>query len=290
MKPPTTLLMGGVGTGKTTSLVTYLEAGLKLAVVINEPDGEGPLVDAITRAGLPLDNLHTCYVPFARTDWETLQTLITNVNRMNFKDLADLKGIKKTNYRQMFELYDALTNFKDDRTGEEFGPVEEFDDTWALSIDSTTGLNTMCRTLVVGAKPAPSIGEWGVMMNVQTAFVDKLTSDLNCFFALTAHVSKTFVEAEGRVMLTPMCVTKSLGDVIPRMFSDVVMAKREGATFYWSTVENNADLKFRNLEPSNTLPPSFVPIVEAYRKRQSLVQPSADPAPQEVAATAAPSP
>lgn len=272
MKAPSTMLMGGVGTGKTTALTTYLDADLTLLVVITEPGGEESLLDAVARNKLPIDRLHYAYVPFARSDWDTFQQLIHNVHNMNFSDLANLKGIAKRNYRQMFALYEILNDFKCDRTGATLGPVDALDDTHALAIDSLSGLNAMCRTLVVGAKPAPSQGEWGVMMNVQTSIIDKLTSDLQCFLAVTAHVQKTYVESEGRTMLTPMCVTRSLGDSVPRMFSDVVMARREGDKFMWSTMQNNVDLKFRNLEPSDTLPPSFAPIVERYRQRKALVE------------------
>ena len=53
LKPPTTLLMGPPGSGKTTALTTYIEAGLKLAILFTDPGGEESFIAAMERKKLP---------------------------------------------------------------------------------------------------------------------------------------------------------------------------------------------------------------------------------------------
>ncbi len=274
LKPGSTLLMGPVGSGKTTSLATYMEAGLKLAVIFTEPGGEESLLDAIADRKLPLDNFYYRYVPFASTTWDALGDLITKVGSLSYKGITGLPGVSKTEFRQMFDLHEALSNFTCQRSGKNLGPVDDLDDTYAFALDSLSGLNQMTRDLVIGARPTMAQGEWGIGMNVQMRVINKLTSDLKCFFCLTAHVHKLYVEAEGRIMFTPVFFVRSLADDGPHMFSDVILTKRKGTEFTWSVMEEHADTKFRNVEPSATLQPTFTQIVDSYHRRKALVEAS----------------
>ena len=58
------------------------------------------------------------------------------------------------------------------------------------------------------------------------------------------------------------------------MFSDVILVKSKGIEFTWSVLDENTDTKFRNVEPSATLAPTFTQIVDRYRKRKALVEAS----------------
>ena len=275
LKPPSTLLMGPVGSGKSHALTTYLEAGLKLVVVFTEPSGEEVLLDAIALRELPLENFYYRYVPFASTSWDALKDLVTKVGIMSYKDITGLPGVSKTEFRQMIDLHAVLSDFTCQRSGTHLGPVDELDDTYAFAFDSLSGLNQMNRDLVVGARPSMSQGEWGIGMNIQMRFINKLTSDLKCFFCLTAHVHKLYVEAEGRNMFTPVFLTRSLAADGPRMFSDVILTVRKGVDFTWSVLDENTDAKFRNVQPSASLDPTFVQIVERYHARKEIVEASA---------------
>lgn len=273
LKPPSTLLMGGVGTGKTYSLTTYMEAGLKLAVIITEPGGEEALLNAVEAKGLDINNLYYKYVPFGSTSWDMFKNLLNNVAAYDYKTLAERKGgISKTEFKQLFDLFEALSNFTCQRSGTVLGPLDELDDTWALGFDSVTGLNQMCIDLVVGAKPSPHPGEWGTAMGMEERFLNKLNSDLKCFFGAICHLDRQFVEVEGRNMYVPGMLGTKLAPRVPRMFRDVVVTKRDAGTFLWSTEHPGADTKSTNLPMSDKLEPSFVPIVERYRARKALVE------------------
>ena len=267
---PNTLLMGPPGVGKTFAITTLLKAGLKVAVLITDPLGEESLVDACERTKVPIDNLHWHYIPPAAPDWKTLQQMAHQIATRSFRDLADNKtGINKTDYQQLYEAIGVLRDFKCQRTDVELGPIDELDTSWAFVIDSLSGINTMCLRTTIGAKPSAHQGEWGVAMNAEEMLLDKLTGDLKCFFVLTAHVEKEHDEITGGTHLTVSMLGRKLAPKIPRNFSDVILAKRDGDKFFWSTTAHGVDLKTRTLALSDKLEPSFEPIVERWRQRNT---------------------
>jgi hypothetical protein len=77
---------------------------------------------------------------------------------------------------------------------------------------------------------------------------------------------------EGGLKKYPNALGKQLAPGIPRFFSDVVCCYREGGNFYWSNDTDDADTKFRNLPMGGKLEPSFVPIVEAWKRKRDKAQ------------------
>jgi hypothetical protein len=75
-------------------------------------------------------------------------------------------------------------------------------------------------------------------------------------------------EVTGGISLMASTLGRKLAPRLPRFFSDVIHAKREGEKFSWSTATFNVDLKARNVPISETIPPSFVPLIEKWRSRQ----------------------
>ena len=65
---------------------------------------------------------------------------------------------------------------------------------------------------------------------------------------------------------------KALAPKLPRLFSDVILSVKEAATFSWSTAAIGADLKARNLEIKDGLPPSFGPIIKSWQSRGGTIQ------------------
>lgn len=264
-----TLLIGSYGTGKTYSLTTLIEAGLELAVIITDPGGEETLYAAMQKKRLSMDKLYTHYIASASQSWATLDNTAKQINTMGYQALSELKyGIDKQGHQQFIQLLTCLSNFKDDRTGKILGPVDSWGPDKALAVDSISGINTMALDLMVGGKPAPHQGEWGVAMNIEERLITKLVADTKCFLVMTAHVDPELDEVLGRRILMPALLGKKLAPKLPRIFSDVVLAVKEAENFYWSTVEPNVSLKARNLPLSGKLPPSFVPVVNTWKSRQ----------------------
>ena len=270
-KPPSTMIMGDVGSGKSYSIGTFLQADLTVLAILTEPGAEDSIYQCIEDNDLNAENFHWIYIPFANTSWQTLTDQFRLIQNMNYKDLADIKsGIGKKTYTQLSEMYGHLQNFVCPRTGKVFGDVTKLDHNHALVLDSISGLNKMCMSLVVGAKPTAHQGEWGVAMNVEEGIIDKFTSDMNCFFACTAHLDRVRDEVLGTYNITPMFIGNKLAPKMGRMFTEIVLAKREENGYVWSNMDSKANVKHRFLTPSATGKPSFVPLVEAWRKRNEV--------------------
>ena len=116
----------------------------------------------------------------------------------------------------------------------------------------------------VGLKPTMHQGEWGVAMNLEEMLINKMTSDLSCYFVLIAHIDRNVNEASLQTLITPAALGAKLGPRIGRFFSEVILTKRVNAEFSWSTMELSADVKQSVLPIGATLKPSFKPIVDSF--------------------------
>ena len=269
-----TLLLGAPGAGKTWSLTSYIKAGLELFVLITDPGGEETLIDSLESQNLPIDKLHWQYIAPAAPSWDILKDMAKKINLMTYEDLTKLKsGIGTKGYNQFYDLLSCLANFKCDRTGEEYGAVDDWDTTRVLAIDSLSGINVMAMDMMIGAKPAAHQGEWGVAMNAEEKLLIKLCSDLRCFFVLTAHLEREVDEVAGGVKLMAGALGKKLAPKLPRNFSDVIAAYREGNQFFWSTIMASADLKTRALPLQDKIRPDFGQIYDAWSRRQKAAHP-----------------
>lgn len=266
-----TLLVGPPGSGKTTSLVTFIEAGLDLFVTGTDPGFEESILDAMERKKLPLDKLHYQYIAPASSPWSGLIDAAEKVNMMNYEGLSTLKsGISKSGYRQFVELLQSMSNFIDHRTGVEYGPIDSFREDCAYAVDGLSGINVMAMDMMIGGKPTAHQGEWGVAMNMEEKLILKLTSDLKCFFVLTAHIEKEPDLVTGIPITMVGALGRKLAPKLPRTFSDVILSVKEGSKFTWSTAAIGVDLKSRSLPIADNLPPSFAPIVETWRRRNDM--------------------
>lgn len=258
---PKILLLGSTGTGKTHALRTLLDAGLEVFGIFTEPGME--VVSDTDPA-----KFHWHYIPPASTPWAQMIDSAQKINTLSFEALTKMSDINKRQHTEFLELLNTLANFKDDRTGEVFGPVDSFDNTRAVFIDSLSGLNIMAMNLVTGTKPVKSMADWGVAMDNLERIITKLTVDLACTVVITAHLEREADEVTGGIQLMASTLGKKLAPRLPRFFSDVIHAKREGDKFSWSTATFNVDLKARNVPISETIPPSFKPLLETWKARQ----------------------
>ena len=131
--------------------------------------------------------------------------------------------------------------------------------------------------LVVGGKATRSQAEWGQAQHYVEELLQKLTNGCRCHFVLIAHIERETDQVLGGSKITMSTLGKALGPKIPQMFSDVVLCRREGDKFMWSTADVSADLKFRNLPLSSTIKPDFAQIVSKWKSRAAGVEPSKDP-------------
>lgn len=262
---PKVLLMGAPGSGKTWAIVTMLLAGLEVFVLITEPNGLPNLLNACRQNMAPLDKLHYAYVPPMNATIDSLKDVAITINTMSYSAIADMKsGIVKDKSNGIMKLLKMMENFHCDRTNLDFGSIFNFGYKRAFVLDSLSGLNMLAQQNTVGLKPTMHQGEWGVAMNLEEMLINKMTSDLACYFVLVAHIDRNMNEASLQQIITPAALGAKLGPRIGRFFSEVILTKRVNADFTWSTMELSADVKQSVLPINAALKPSFKPIVDGF--------------------------
>jgi hypothetical protein len=287
LQPPSIALEGPSGTGKTDCIATFADAGVEVFHLGTEPGACEVLVDSFKRRGLPLSKLHFHQMELAPLGWSALRTQIEMVREMTFEALTGVKDIAKREMKHFMEMASFCNNFIDDKDGRSYGDMMEWDSSRVFVLDSLSGINKMAREYVVGYRPHMHVGEWGVAMQLEENFIYSLIAKRKCFFVVIAHVDREVDDVFGGTKLTLSALGRKLAPQLVKFFSEVIYTKREGRDFLWSTQEPNVDTKFRSLPNSPKIPPTFQPIVEAYRQRiASLASVSEMPIPAAIAPAA----
>lgn len=268
LRPSSTLLIGPAGTGKTTSIVTLLAAGLKVRLLATEPSAPSRVIEEAKKRNISIEGFDWKFISPAVPSWDSLIKSGEIVNNMSLKDIADMRtGIAKPDGKQWIEMLKSIQNFVSDRTGQNLGDATTWGSDCAFVIDGLTGISTMSRNLTVGLKPNPAPGEWGVMQSNILNLVGKLCADCQCHLVVIAHVERENNELTGMSSITVSTLGAKLAPKIPPLFTNVVYAKRIANNFLWSTADSGVDTKNGDLPMSDTLQPSFQPIVDAFRER-----------------------
>lgn len=261
------LLMGPSGTGKTHSIGTLVDAGLEVFYVSLETGFES-LAGYYRDNGKPIPvNLHWHKVAAAKAGIETLISSAERINTMSLDVLAKAVDVNKSKYNQFILILQALTKFKDDRTGQEYESVDKWKNDRVLVIDGLTGICNAAMSLVIGGKPVKNQSDWGIAQNEVEKILRKLCDDCRCHFVLLGHVEREVDQVLGGVKIMVSSLGAKLSPKIPPMFSDVILTVREGATFKWDTASSQADVKTRNLPISSTNQPDFKVIYNKWYNR-----------------------
>jgi hypothetical protein len=126
----------------------------------------------------------------------------------------------------------------------------------------------------VGSKSLLNQGDWGIAMNGIESLVQQLCYDTTCHTVLIAHAEREIEENAGVSKIMASTLGKKLAPKLPRMFSDVVLAKRDGAKFSWTTADSTADLKARNLPIADNLQPDFGQILTKWKSQGGIICPT----------------
>jgi hypothetical protein len=278
LQPPSVLLQGASGAGKTSSIVTLLLAGIEVFVIGTEPGFVDSLIDRCRALKAPIDKLHWTSVLPATEGWDAMTSMVNEIGSKDFQAISASKGIGKDKTRVPAQtLLKALQDFQCERDGKAYGSFTTWGPDRALVVDSLSGLSTISWYLTVGYKPTGAPGEWNIAMNFIEGLLMKINSDRKCYFVLTAHIEKEMDEISGVQRIMTSTLGRKLAPKIPRFFGEVVYAIRTmdstgKASFTWSTVDRNADLKNRVLPVSSSLAPDFKLVVEGYKERVKLAQ------------------
>lgn len=267
-----TLLLGDSGCGKTYSVGKLAEMGLNVYVLFTEPGMETLGQYWQDRKKEMPPNIHWHYIAPAAPSWAKMIDSATKINTMSFKMLAEMSDINKKEFSEFIEILTALSNFKSDRTGETFGAADDWGTDSVLVVDSLSGLNLAAMNLVTGSKPVKSMADWGVAISNLEFLITKLTTGLRCHMVMTSHLEREQDEITGGVQLMASTLGKKLAPKIPRFFSDVVQARRDGDKFYWSTQTMNVALKARNLPIKDNQQPDFELIMKSWKANGGVIE------------------
>jgi hypothetical protein len=266
------LLIGPAGTGKTHSIGTLVDAGIEVFYLALE-NGLESLLGYWTDSGKPIPaNLHWHTVKAADTSFADMMENAKKINTLSYESVSKLVDPNRSRHNQFVEIFSVLNDFVDQRTGQKFGAVNTWDSKRALVIDGMTGLGQAAMAMVVGGKPVKSQPDWGIAQDQVEKLLRKLADGCACHFVLLAHVERETDAILGGVKLMVSTLGRALAPKIPAMFSDVVLAKREGTKWTWDTANPMADLKTRNLAIREGMEPSFGPIIAKWKARAAATQ------------------
>lgn len=266
---PKVILQGEPGVGKTHAIRTLIEAGLNVFVVFTEPGIEVLADQNKGKLYKCEQGLHWHYIPPVSPSFTALQEAANFMNKFGFAELAKMAPSNRDQFRGYWEFIGVMANLKCQRCGKVFGPADHIEpyDKWCVVQDSLSSLSIMALKCLIGTKPAVHEGEWGVAMFNLEQLVNKFAYDMKCMMVVTAHIEAEPAGLTGAPENMVATLGRKLAPKIPRPFSDVIHAYREGDQFWWSTTTSQMKLKTRHLPWSPKIPPTFAPIVKAWHEQ-----------------------
>lgn len=263
------LVLGPVGSGKSFSLRTLLPhyphngaavagAGKEVMLLALEPGADATLGHFTCEMGL---HVHQ-HLP-ATIGWEEMEEWVRRLGVMDMEAVAKMAvpAQIRQNYQQFLQLYSICAGYICDRCGENFGPVDSWDDSRVLAVDGLSGLSDMASHYLIGPKPIRSLPQTGSAQELIRALVQKWVS-IPASFVLIAHWSRELNETTGQMSITVDTIGQKLAPKLVKLFDEIIVARREGTKFTWSTNEDRIELKARRLPYADNLEPSFKLIFE----------------------------
>lgn len=240
--------LGKSGTGKTYALRTWIECGIKPYIIFTE-QGREALED------LPKDSFVGRYIPAAPVNFTKIKDGLAKIRDLSYEALTKLPPVDKVSHAQMVDLAVCCADFVDD-DGVHYGDVTTWNTDRVLVIDNLSGLSRMAMNLVVGAKPTRAQNEYGVAMGAIETLLHTLCN-IKAHFVLISHVEREQDELSGGTENMVSTLGKKLAPKLPSMFSDVVLARREGVKFEWTCAAIAYELKSRNFPLVDKFEPTY---------------------------------
>lgn len=259
------LLIGGPGSGKTHALRTFIDAGITPYCIFTENSYD-------VLGDVPPDKLGWVYRMPVKEDMGGLMDVVKKMGVMSFEQMTKMIDPKRGTDNRFYAMLEPMMEFHDERTGLYFGNAGLWGTGRALVFDSLSGLSKAAISLVAGTRPALGPSDYGMAQKPLEALINQLCTALRCHVAVIAHAEQETDPINGGTKITASSVGKALAPVIPRYFTDVIYSKRVGAEFFWDTADPRADLKARNCPISQKLPPSFAPLIAAWKKRGGIIE------------------
>ena len=265
---PKIILEGPSGTGKTYAIGTLVDwaqsHGVNVYCIFAE-NGLETLLGYWTDRKQPVpSNLKWCTFQTEKVGFDQLLKSAGQVGKMDYSMLSKLSDPTRSVNSAMERFLGMFVNFKDERTGEVVGPLDQTAPTDIIVVDSLSAINYFLTRLITGSRPVMAMGEYMVAQKFLYDFLFRCTQGLNQTFVLTAHVDRQMDEVMGGLKLMTKTPGSKLSTDIPPLFSEVILTVREGDKFLWDTANPAADLKSRYLPISKANPPTFAAIMDKW--------------------------
>lgn len=271
---PNVLLMGPAGTGKTYSVATLVEAGVEVFYLAIE-QGLESLLGYWSDQGKPIPpNLHWHKIDPPKASFKELAESAQKVNTLSYESLGKMVDTNRHTHNLFIKVNESFYDFPDDRTGKKFGAVDTWGPDRAVVVDGLTGLSRAAMSLTVGGKPIRNPGDYGIAQGQLEGFLRLICDHCKCWFILLAHIEKEIDPVLGGTKITVATIGRALPPLIPPMFSDVILAARDGTKWTWNTAAANVDTKARNLPWADGITPDFRPLFTKWSSRAASMRPS----------------
>lgn len=115
-------------------------------------------------------------------------------------------------------------------------------------------------------------GEWQVAQNNVENLVRMLYEVPRCWSIVLAHIDREQDLVMGGSKVMVHALGRKLAPKLNPLFSDVVLAVRQGKEFYWNCAAADTDLKTRNLPIEAKIPPDFGLVLKTWQSRGGIVE------------------
>lgn len=276
------LVVGDAGNGKTHVIRTLLSHSILPLVLATEPgmralslcETPGCSICASTEQFGP-DAIPWAYVDSTAGDIDTLIKQANDVNTKTLKMLCNIEDNQRRDYNQFGQVLQLTKEFVD-HTGKSWGLVSKWNTDRAFVLDAATELGYMAMNMYVGRRPVYDKPDYQVAQRMVYNYLHLVTNSLRCHVVILGHPDKQYNEAAGVTTTTLQSVGQKLSPQLPRKFDDVIIAKRVGDKYSWSTAELNSEGKGRNLPVKAGMTPDFGQVVAGWKRAGGKIEATID--------------
>lgn len=261
------LVYGETGTGKTYSVSSLIPTGQKIRVLAAESNcvsglevalrdydkqvklGKKPAIAEDQFALMIPSRPKRTAADLVASQGKFIQTALES----QFKT-ADPNRNKYTRY---LEILKSTSGFVDNKTGKNYGSIDDWGDDTTLVVDSLTIICEAIQAATVGGKLAISQPEWGVMQKSLQELLRMLTEDFRGNLVLLAHPVKEIDQLLGVTKIYPSNLGQALNNLLPTFFSEVLWSYKKDKTFLWSTQHKQAVTRQTWLPIDDALPQDY---------------------------------
>lgn len=267
---PKIILFGDSGTGKTFALKSLVPAGVTPFVIATEQNFIQVMKEDLGKT------VHYKFInakPVHGLD--SVIDMVTKINKLSYENLCKTIDPFRQQHNKFLDVLTTANQFICDCCKQDWGAVASWGTDRAFVVDSLSGLSDMAFGLVVGNKPVRALPDYGVAQQALKMFLDLCTTQVKCMFILISHFDREKDEITGGTTITLKTVGNKLGPDLPRMFSDVIRARREGTTYSWDTADSQSTVVARHIPTASNQLASFVPLLAAWKARGGAITPTA---------------